>query len=98
MDAAVTPVQNGRGRRRRWNAEQKLTVLQEWQVPGWMEHYNREPPHSALGMKLPAECCDVVSQKQDTTCPHRRGSTVGFREALGISIRPILPFHRSTRP
>ena len=32
MDTAVKPIQNGRGRRRRWNAEQKLTVLQEWQA------------------------------------------------------------------
>ena len=62
MDKAVKHVQNGLGRR--WNAEQKLMVLQEWQVPGWIEHYNREAPHSALG----------------------------------ISIRPILPFHRSTPP
>ena len=36
MDSAVKPVQNGRGRR--WNAEQKLTVLQEWQVPWWIEN------------------------------------------------------------
>ena len=32
MDTAVKPVQNGRGRRRPWSAEQKLTVLQEWQT------------------------------------------------------------------
>jgi transposase-like protein len=32
MDTAVNPVQNGRGRRRRWSAEQKLTVLQKWQA------------------------------------------------------------------
>ncbi|TKS57971.1 MAG: hypothetical protein EWM72_03327 [Nitrospira sp.] len=31
MDTVMKPVQNGRGRRRRWSAEQKLTVLQEWQ-------------------------------------------------------------------
>ena len=31
METAVRPVQNnGRGVRRRWNAEQKLAVLQEW--------------------------------------------------------------------
>jgi len=33
MDKAVKHVQNGLGRL--WNAEQKLMVLQEWQVPGW---------------------------------------------------------------
>ena len=31
MDTAVKPVQTGRGRRR-WSAEQKLMVLQEWQT------------------------------------------------------------------
>ncbi len=30
METVVRPVQNGRGGRRRWNAEQKLAVLQEW--------------------------------------------------------------------
>ena len=49
MDSAVKPVQNGRGRR--WSAEQKLTVLQEWQVPWWIEHYNRE------GRIAPWACC-----------------------------------------
>ncbi len=30
METALKPVQNGRGRKRRWPAEQKLAVLQEW--------------------------------------------------------------------
>jgi hypothetical protein len=30
METGVIPVQNGRGRRQRWSAEQKLAVLQEW--------------------------------------------------------------------
>lgn len=30
METAIKPVQNGRGRKRRWPAEQKLAVLQEW--------------------------------------------------------------------
>jgi transposase-like protein len=29
-EATINPVQNGRGRKRRWPAEQKLAVLQEW--------------------------------------------------------------------
>ena len=32
MDTVMKPVQNGRGRRRQWSGEQKLTVLQEWQT------------------------------------------------------------------
>jgi transposase-like protein len=32
METAVKTVQNGRGRRRRWPAEQKLAVMQEWQT------------------------------------------------------------------
>jgi hypothetical protein len=68
MNTAVKPVQNGRGRR--WNAEQKLTVLQEWQVPGWIEHYNREAQHSALGMQLPAECYATRLVKNKTRPVH----------------------------
>lgn len=30
MEAVVKPVQDGRSRKRRWSAEQKLAVLQEW--------------------------------------------------------------------
>ena len=30
VETAVKPVQNGWGRKRRWPAEQKLAVLQEW--------------------------------------------------------------------
>ena len=26
------------------------------QIPTWMTHYNQEAPHSALGMRTPAEC------------------------------------------
>jgi transposase-like protein len=32
MDTVMKPVRNGRGRRRQWSGEQKLTVLQEWQT------------------------------------------------------------------
>jgi len=27
----------------------------EQQLPGWIEHYNHQAPHSALGMRAPAE-------------------------------------------
>ena len=30
MDTSGKPVQDGRGRKRRWSAEQKLALLQEW--------------------------------------------------------------------
>ena len=32
IDITVKPVQTGRGRRCRWSADQKLTVLPEWQT------------------------------------------------------------------
>jgi len=32
METGVTPIQNGRGRKRRWPAEQTLAVLQEWKA------------------------------------------------------------------
>jgi transposase-like protein len=41
MDPAVKPVQTGRGRRRRWSAEQKLIVLQEWQTGSPLEEICR---------------------------------------------------------
>src|SRR2546425_355758 len=37
------------------------------QLPAWIEHYNREAPHSALGMQSPAEFyagCIVKNKKQ----------------------------------
>lgn len=30
METALKPAQDGRGRKRRWAAEQKLALLQEW--------------------------------------------------------------------
>ena len=32
METTMKPVRDGRGHRRRWSAEQKLTALQEWQT------------------------------------------------------------------
>ncbi len=34
MDTSVKPGQTGRGRRRRWSGDQKLTLLQEGQTRG----------------------------------------------------------------
>lgn len=42
MHTAVKPVQPGRGRRRRWSGEQKLTVLQEWQTGVLLEEICRK--------------------------------------------------------
>ena len=36
------------------------------QVPQWIEHYNQEAPHSALGMRSPAECYAEWSVKNKT--------------------------------
>jgi hypothetical protein len=32
METSLKPVQNGRGRKRRWPAEQMLAVMQEWET------------------------------------------------------------------
>jgi transposase-like protein len=48
MDTAVKPVQNGRGRR--WSAEQKLTVLQEWQTGIPLEEICRKYAMNAAQM------------------------------------------------
>ena len=42
MDTVMKPVQNGRGRRRQWGGEQKLTVLQEWQTGVSLEEICRK--------------------------------------------------------
>jgi hypothetical protein len=38
------------------------------------------------------------SDAQETRANERTSHIVGVRKALGISIRPILPFHRLTQP
>ena len=48
MDTAVKPVQTGRGRR--WSAEQKLIVLQEWQTGISLEEICRKYAMNAAQM------------------------------------------------
>src|SRR2546427_8716000 len=50
MDTVMKPVQNGRGRRRQWSGEQKLTVLQEWQAGGPLEEICRKYAVNAAQM------------------------------------------------
>ena len=50
MDTAVKPGQTGRGRRRRWSGDQKLTVLQEGQTGGPLEEVCRKYAVNAAQM------------------------------------------------
>jgi len=50
MDTVMKPVQNGRGRRRQWSSEQKLTVLQEWQTGVPLEEICRKYAVNAAQM------------------------------------------------
>ena len=50
MNTVMNPVQNGRGRRRRWSGEQKLTVLQEWQTGVPLEEICRKYAVNAAQM------------------------------------------------
>ena len=50
MDTLMQPVQNGRGRRRQWNSEQQLTVLQEWQAGVPLEEIGRKYAVNAAQM------------------------------------------------
>ena len=50
MDTMMKPVQNGRGRRRQWSSEQKLTVLQEWQAGVPLEEICRKYAVNAAQM------------------------------------------------
>jgi len=58
MGTVMKPVQNGRGRRRWWSGEQKLTV--------WIEHDNHQAPHSTLAVQSPDEFYGqwIVNTKQ----------------------------------
>jgi transposase-like protein len=50
MDTVMKPTQNGRGRRRQWSGEQKLTVLQEWQTGVPLEEICRKYAVNAAQM------------------------------------------------
>jgi transposase-like protein len=50
MDTVMKPAQNGRGRRRQWSSEQKLTVLQEWQTGVPLEEICRKYAVNAAQM------------------------------------------------
>ena len=50
MDTAMKPVQTGRGRKRRWPAEQKLAVLQEWKTGVPLEEVCRKYSVNAAQM------------------------------------------------
>jgi transposase InsO family protein len=57
METVMKPVQNGRGRRRRWSAEQKLKVLQEARlmIEAWGREYTEKRTHSTIGDVTPQE-------------------------------------------
>ena len=50
METALKPVQDGRGRKRRWPAEQKLAVLQEWKNGAPLEEVYRRYALNAAQM------------------------------------------------
>ena len=50
METTVKPVQNGRGRKHQWPAEQKLAVLQEWKNGGPLEEVCRKYSVNAAQM------------------------------------------------
>ena len=50
METAMKPVQDGRSRKRRWPAEQKLAGLQEWKNGGPLEEVCRKYALNAAQM------------------------------------------------
>ena len=50
METVLKPVQDGRGRKRRWPAEQKLAVLQEWKNGAPLEEVCRRYALNAAQM------------------------------------------------
>ena len=74
METVMKPVQNGRGRRRRWSAEQKLTVLQESQTGG------------SFGRDLPEICRERGADVSVEAQPRPRAQRVrrvGAQESRG---------------
>jgi putative transposase len=55
-----------------------LTVLQ--QLPGWMEDYNENHPHSSLKMRSPREF--IQAQSQPASCPVQGGNSTGIDEPV----------------
>jgi transposase-like protein len=81
MDTAVKPVQTGRGRRRRWSAEQKLIVLQEWQPGIPLEEICRKYAMNAAQMYRWKRSLDQsVFEAAGRKCTHGQGTHPNFRD------------------
>ena len=53
METAVKPVHDGRSRKRRWPAEQKLAVLPEWKNGAQVFHEEDRRPANACDGRHP---------------------------------------------
>lgn len=80
MDTVMKPVQNGRGRRRQWSGEQKLTVLQEWQTGVPLEEICQKYAVNAAQMYRWKRSLDQGSRNPASWC--RRVSWEGYKSGL----------------
>ena len=86
MDTVMKPVQNGRGRRRQWSSEQKLTVLQEWQAGVPLEEICRKYAVNAAQMYPGSAASTKGSKNLASWC--RRVSWAGYRSGSTNSNEP----------
>ena len=83
MDTVMKPVQNGRGRKRQWSGEQKLTVLQEWQAGVPLEEICRRYAVNAAQMYREAGYIDAAlflpgASRDTPSLPRRLGPYINL--------------------
>lgn len=87
MDTAVKPVQSGR--RRRWSAEQKLIVLQEWQTGIPLEEICRKYAMNAAQMYHWKRSLDQELKEPGELVP--KSQVLGFAEIISESATRASP-------
>jgi transposase-like protein len=78
MNIAVKPVPAGRGRRRRWSADQKLTVRQEWQTG---------VPLEEIGRKYAVNAAHMYRWKGSLDQGPKEGELIPKSQVLGLQNR-----------
>jgi transposase-like protein len=78
MNLAVKPVPAGRGRRRRWSVDQKLTVRQEWQTG---------VPLKEIGRKYAMNAAHMYRWKGGLDQGPKEGELIPKSQVLGLPKR-----------
>ena len=87
MDTAVKPVQTGR--RRRWSAEQKLIVLQEWHTGIPLEELCRTYAMHAAQMSRWKRSLDQGCSARRFSCQFESESSAGSATSVWTGVRVL---------